>query len=377
MNEATETTDAPRLWRATELLPSFRVRQIVLWFGQLKIKTSGTYIKSGFLFFAATALFIALLMRNSGLYPVVFADEYAYSEFSRLLPLAASPRSGYLYLAIYRLTNVCGNGFLDCCKNTKRRVFCRGHALHLSHRQAHLHNKRRIGRRSPRSPRTDQQLYGVLHAGDALFLSFWLVTWFVLRLDSSSGLGSWCMAGVLSGFSALVKPHALFLLPALVVYCVLGQQKENKMEWVLRAFLNASALVALTFFVKFLISYLLAGEAGLTLLGSDYTSIAGSSIPNIQRFIEVSAESVKGHLLAVCLMFGMPIAFALHSSFSSVVSQSEIKIDQRICCFAIAVLASLILVTGLFTASVMNAGPYETAERLHMRYYDFAFPLFF
>jgi phosphoglycerol transferase len=49
--------------------------------------------------------------------------------------------------------------------------------------------------------------------------------------------------------------------------------------------------------------------------------------------------------------------------------------NQKISIFAIAVLVNLILVTGLFTASVANTGPYETAMRLHMRYYDFAFPI--
>ena len=94
----------------------------------------------------------------------------------------------------------------------------------------------------------------------------------------------------------------------------------------------------------------------------------------IQLFTS-SIESVKGHLLVVCLMFGLPVAFAISAAINSAVSKLDIKTDQKISIFALAVLANLILVTGLFTASVANLGGAELIARLHMRYYDFALPL--
>ncbi|MGI0016891.1 MAG: hypothetical protein ACREBU_26010, partial [Nitrososphaera sp.] len=76
-------------------------------------------------------------------------------------------------------------------------------------------------------------------------------------------------------------------------------------------------------------------------------------------------------------MFGVPIAFAFKTSFISVVFKEEIKSDQKVSFFALAVLVTLILVVSFFTASVANSGPYETVARLHMRYYNFALPLLF
>jgi phosphoglycerol transferase len=75
-----------------------------------------TLIKNNWLIFAAVAVFLVLLFRNCGIYPLVFADEYSYSKFSRPLPLADSMISDYVYMAIYRLTNACGDGFLDCAR---------------------------------------------------------------------------------------------------------------------------------------------------------------------------------------------------------------------------------------------------------------------
>ena len=112
----------------------------------LKTKLSGTEIKNNFLFFAAIAIFVALLFRNSGLYPVV-ADEAIYSKASRLQPLADSGVPEYIYLAIYRLTNICGDGFLDCARILNAIFFCCGHAPYLSNRPASLHTKHSINRR--------------------------------------------------------------------------------------------------------------------------------------------------------------------------------------------------------------------------------------
>jgi phosphoglycerol transferase len=198
-------------------------------------------------------------------------------------------------------------------------------------------------------------------------------------LDNASDLRSWCFTGIILGLASLVKPHALFLLPAIVAYILYVSRKKDS-GWALQAISKTGIFVACTFFTKFLISYLIAGKAGVTIFGPMYTSMASSTTSNYQRYIELltlSGKSVKGHVLAICLMFGMPIAFAIYASFNSVVSKVRIKIGQKISFYTLAVLFSLVLFTSFFTALVANTNPYETAARLHMRYYNFALPLLF
>ena len=60
--------------------------------------------------------FFLMLFRNMGLNPVVFADEWTYSLFSRLLEPSSSARPSYLYLWLFRGTNACGEGFLECAR---------------------------------------------------------------------------------------------------------------------------------------------------------------------------------------------------------------------------------------------------------------------
>ena len=74
------------------------------------MKKVGHYLT--FLSLGIGLIFLFLLIRNAGLYPSVFADEYTYSKLSRLLPLSESSIPGYLYLKLYSVTNSCGDGFL-------------------------------------------------------------------------------------------------------------------------------------------------------------------------------------------------------------------------------------------------------------------------
>ncbi|GAB2896720.1 hypothetical protein GCM10027046_27750 [Uliginosibacterium flavum] len=50
---------------------------------------------------------------------------------------------------------------------------------------------------------------------------------------------------------------------------------------------------------------------------------------------------------------------------------------EKVSFLALMVVANLVVVTAFFTASVANSGPYETPYRLHMRYYNFALPIFY
>jgi phosphoglycerol transferase len=342
-----------------------------------RISSLGRKLQKYLLFFATTIVFVTLLFRNSGIYPVVMGDEYVYSKLSRLLPLADSTIPGYVYLAIYRTTSFCGDGFLDCARIlndlffvaatpfiylTTKRVCTRGVASTVT----------LLALLSPINSYTAYYMPEALY-----FFSFWLLTWFILRLDHSSRSQSWCFAGILLGFSALVKPHALFFLPATVIY-ILRVSRKKEGEWVLQAFSNACFFVAFAFFTKLLIGYFFAGRAGVNIFGPMYTSMASSTTSNFQRYLELlalSAENLKGHALAICLMFGLPIAFVINASFNLILSKSEMKLDQKISFYTLAVLVNLVLVVCLFTASVANAGPYETVTRLHMRYYNFALPL--
>ena len=180
------------------------------------------------------------------------SDEYNYSKYSRLLPLADAIAPSYLYLAIYRATNLCGDGFYDCAKLFNALFFVASAPLiYLT--------ARRTCTKSVSSIVALLALLGPVNSYTAyympealFFFSFWLLTWFILRLDHSSSSKSWCFAGILLGLSALVKPHALFFLPAIVLY-ILYVSRKKEGNWSLQAFKNAGSFILFSFLSKFLI----------------------------------------------------------------------------------------------------------------------------
>src|ERR1700730_18838342 len=65
---------------------------------------------------AATFVLIFLTIRNCGLFPSVFVDEWTYSEFSRLAPRSQAPGPSYLFFFLFGTTRSFGEGFLQCAR---------------------------------------------------------------------------------------------------------------------------------------------------------------------------------------------------------------------------------------------------------------------
>ena len=338
-------------------------------------------------FFSSGLLLLFLIFRNAGLYPTVFADEYSYSKFSRLIPLSDSYIPGYLYLWIYSHTNYCGDSFLSCAKiiNTFLFIFAAPFVYLISKKAAGTGASIIVSLLAVAGPINSYTAYFMPES--FYFLSFWILCWYLLSLGSKSSKYGWLTAGMIYGASSLVKPHAILFLPAIFTYIgfVFYQQ---------RYFFSRPCGSAFAYFLlgailtKFGIGFILAGSFGLTIFGSMYGSIASSTLSGTDKYIQLlqlSLVSIKGHLLAVALLYGLPLTIAVivtcNRLFFKVNSDEGVRtqVDQfeRIVFLSLIILLNLVCVTALFTASVADLGPYESPYRLHMRYYNFMLPLFY
>src|SRR5690606_27312688 len=142
---------------------------------------------------------------------------------------------------------------------------------------------------------------------------------------------------------------------------------------------SRSALVVICALgIKFVIGALIAEGRGVTLFGPLYGGIASNSTRNLSRLLEIllgASPIALGHILAAVLLYGVPIAILLYTLAWQRDGQRGPKASGRIALFTALVLANLIVVTALFTASVAGSNSTESATRLHMRYYNFALPL--
>lgn len=337
--------------------------------------------------FLSGLVLLFLFLRNAGLYPSVFADEYTYSKLSRLLPLSESSIPGYLYLWLYSYTNYCGDGFLGCAKIINAFLFV------VAVPFVYLTSKKVAGTGASiiasllavSGPINSYTAYFMPES--FYFLSFWVLCWYLLNLDSNSSKYGWLTAGMIYGVSSLVKPHSIFFLPAIFAYIgfVFYQQRH---------FFSRSCGFAFVYFLlgaivtKFGISYLLAGSSGLTIFGPLYGSIASSTASGVDKYIQLlqlALVNIKGHILAVSLVYGLPLTIAVVVTCNRLLfkinsgegARTQAEQFERIAFLSLIILLNLVCVVALFTASVANSGPYESPYRLHMRYYNFALPLFY
>lgn len=211
------------------------------------------------------------------------------------------------------------------------------------------------------------------------FLSFWAFTYFALSINKEHRVLHWLILGMLFGITALIKPHALFLLPVLAIYFFIVQRQH--IEGKLRASLSIKyvAFFVSSIATKLIIGFILAGSHGVTLFGS-YTSYASGAIEDPNRYIslvKLALANLQGHLLALVILFSMPIAHILLTSKYFVRRSSGQGISINIALYTMLVLAVLLIVVAFFTASVSGMAVHATNARLHMRYYDFALPLLF
>lgn len=332
-------------------------------------------------------IFLFLALRNTGLYPSVFADEYTYSKLSRLMPLSESTIPSYLYLKLYSVTNYCGDGFLGCAKiinsflfvATAPFIFLTARRLTGEGVSAYISLLSIIG------PISSYTAYFMPES--FYFFSFWVVCWYLLSLDHKSASYRWCAAGALYAISSLIKPHSLLYLPAIFLYVGFVFYRAQAL------FSKASgiALVCVMLGVgvaKFGTSYILAGSSGLTIFGPFYGATVSSVSSGSGKYIDLlllGLESLKGHMLVIGLIYGLPLVLAVVATTRTFFVRNDLEDNsgcrvahyEKLAFLSLIVILNLICLVALFTASVANSGPYETPYRLHMRYYNFALPLFY
>ncbi|MBD8481809.1 ArnT family glycosyltransferase [Pseudomonas coleopterorum] len=339
----------------------------------MRINHAG-WIGMAMVFFSALFIF-----RSGGLYPTVFGDEYTYSSLSRLQSLADSYIPDYLYLAIYSSTNLCGDGYLMCARALNILFFVL--TIPVIYAVARRYTSQDIALLiAVLAMLGPVNSYTVYYMPEAMyFFSFWVCVWAFFKCVDSPSVGPVVMFSFLLGLSSLVKPHAIFLLPGFIISMVLLVYKHRRDDWLAVTARNVIAIIIVFFVTKFGLSYIVAGNSGLTLLGNFYTNQLTSNVSGFDRYLSLFLQSpniIKGHVMGLSLLFGVAIASVLYYSIDFFRSRG-IGPAHEISLITFVLFANMIGIVALFTASVAGSNVIETALRLHMRYYDFLFPLAF
>ena len=236
---------------------------------------------------AALTVFVYLIARNYGAYATIMWDEWEYNRFARQLPLSTADVPYYLYYFVFGFTKACGSGFLTCAQIANAFFFAAAMPfIYLTcRRTASLGISVAV---AVASVLGGVSVYATHFMPEPMyFFGFWLGAWGLLRCMASHpsplllGLGTGCAIAILS----LVKLHALFLVPGMILFFFICS-RTGLIEGKMRTFGIASGLFLISFFVvRFSLGTLIAGSGGLNLLGSTYGGRAQSTFSSSSLLI--------------------------------------------------------------------------------------------
>ncbi len=323
-------------------------------------------------------IFIFLLIfRSVGLYPFIMADEYHYSFLSRLIPIEHTYDPIYLYLKVYRLTNLCNDGFLQCARYINIIFYALG--CFLVYKSARLYVDSNVSilvliltLLAPES------IYVNFFMPEAMyFASVWLFIYCILRglKNQNLDIKNIASSGIFLAISSLIKPHAIFLLVGFLLFLVI-YWSMNKKNNIRSNLISVSIMLATFCLVKFGFGFAVAGKAGLTFFGSRYGSMASENITvdRISYLLKISSLILLNHLSLLVVIFFLPLYWALKTLKPSNVEHLKSN-ERNFVIFSLVLFITLVVVSSAFTASVAGSNPYDVIDRVHTRYYNFLFPL--
>ena len=351
--------------------------------------------QSAISFGVMAVIFVWLYSRVGGVLPAIMQDEYVYSMQARKLPLAELEYPNYLFSWVYSGTDVCGLSYYSCTKSLNL-VFFAGFVAVLYFVAAALIGRWWALAVAAGTALSPVGVYTSVFMPESMYFFFAAASlaglWVAARRDVWWQLG---LAGFVLGLTALVKPHALFLAIAAVLYLLTVNWPRFKEFGIAAGYYLAGLFVA-----KFGLGFVLAGPAGLTLFGSSYTSSFNSFTENLGSgrgeslvaggaaladgadaptgvfgFLSESIYQLAWQTSAVLLIAGALIALSAAPLLAPKAERAEI--DRPTLRFAQLSLISLGVMVGVisaFAAMVTLLGD-DHSVRLLMRYYEFLVPL--
>jgi hypothetical protein len=337
---------------------------------------------------AALALIgMYLLIRNHGLYPSIFADEWYYSKMVRLDPFEEALVPSWLYMWLMRAVSDAGGAqFLEAVRVANVALLLSAAPL------LYATARRFIGKPcafaiAVASTLAPLNLYTAYFMPETTYyFGFCLLAWVCLAQSHWHWAIRSAVAGGVLGLLSLVKVHALFLLPGLCLFLAhdawLHSSGATARSWIGRALSAAALAVTVTVTLKFGLGWAIAGEAGLHLFGQFYGRAATTVGNSMFDMLVPTLITGKGHLATLALLTGLPLVVLVYHCLTQALRRPDALMANAggarnpaaLTVYTVLMLGAPVALAILYTASLNFMG-HDELMRLHLRYYSFAFPL--
>jgi phosphoglycerol transferase len=302
----------------------------------------------------------------------VLIDEYSYVLDSHYRALTEAYYPNYLFQLVYSITKQCGPEFYSCARSLNA-VFVIAGAIFLYLLAKYVSGKKWLG--SVAAIAAILGSYGTYTAyfmPEAIF-NFPMIVffWALIRFGKTENLLGWGSFGVILGIASLAKPHAFFVIPALVIFMFFWT-RATKERFLVHSILRISSFLAGAVGAKFLLGYSIAGTKALSIFGS-YGDVAGAGNAAIEAASRNSGLNVVGTAWGQTLMIVMILGFALPVAIAGILSglTRDAKVfEANKVRFVIGLsLLNMMAVSALFEAWL------SLFTWMHTRYYSYLIPL--
>ncbi len=333
--------------------------------------------------------------------PAVMQDEYVYSIQARFTPFTEQTFPNYLFSWLYSGTSACGADFYSCGKGLNVLFFLATLAFIflIARRLLSVTWGAMITTIAAFSP---IHVYVSYFMPEAMFFSFITAAiHFALIAGTKHKLAWWAATGAVLGLSALVKPHALFTLPAFLLFGLLVAMRSDQgslSNGLVASFGKLGAFAV----VKFGGGFVFAGASGLSLFGSSYESslnqfvsenaqgqadVSAQNISNVSLVAPVQAAGASGpgffevfiphsfaHFALLLTVAGIPLLLSVSVIKDSVVKKIEISIASQFLLLIGLLGLTFAVSVSAFEALVTSIGD-DHGSRIITRYYEFLYPM--
>ena len=355
-------------------------------------------------FFWLVLPLVAAIVSISRVWPVlpaVMQDEYIYSIQSRYTPFIEQTIPNYLFSWVYSSTSACEADFYSCGKGLNVLFFfvTLAFIFLIARRLLNVTWGAMIATVAALSP---IHVYVSYFMPEAMYFAFITATIYVaLIAGAKHKLNWWVATGALLGLSSLVKPHALFTLPAFLLFALLVAWRSeggSRGKGLIASLGKLGAFAVM----KFGGGFLFAGAAGLSLFGTTYESslnqfvsenaqgsadLAAQTVSTVSNAAPVQATEASGpgffevfvphslaHLALMVTVAGIPLLLSMSVIKDAIVKKQEISASSQFLLLIGLLSLSFALVVGAFEGVVTSLGD-DHSSRIITRYYEFLVPL--
>jgi len=342
-----------------------------------------------FLLLIPAGLAIWSVSRIWSILPTVMGDEYVYTSAAKHLPFAEQFYSNYIFSWVMSATNMCGTDFYACTKGINS-VFFGATILFtflIAARFLTFGWSVFVASVTALSPIAIPVSYFMPET--MYFTAMTGVILVALQVAERGKWQLWSFVGTALGLAALIKPHAIFMLPAFSIFAFIVAYKFSQGRWS-AGYKSASVTLAGFAVAKFGLGFVFAGPAGLSVFGGYSTPVEalvqvaendspliseqlGTEESGLELLLNVTFGHLAMHLAVLLFLAGIPLLLSLRVLLAGLKKPEPVGPVSSLFILVALITFSIIAVVSLFEAYVTVGGD-DHRDRLILRYYEFLLP---